>query len=131
MFILWFIPSYQSWRYEGADVSGAWNSDNTYDDGSRIKVSMQLTQHAHILEGSLFYEIESESKCISSNFLVKGDYWEGYFTITLKSINRKMFSNAALVMKLTDGGGAMIGQFTFRNVVRDEVGSEPLKLFRS
>jgi len=131
MFILWFIPSYQAWRYHGADVSGNWKSDNTYDDGSRVKVSMQLVQHAHTLKGSVFFEIESEHKNVSSNFLVSGEYWEGYFTITLKSIDRKMFSNGALVMKLAEGGCLMVGHFTFRNVVKDEVESEPLILNRS
>lgn len=130
---LWLIPRYQEWRYQGADVAGTWIADfgDQNDTSVRTKYSLNLVQRAHKLSGALHFEFENSQKNFTSDFHVEGEYWEGYFTITFKSIDRKLFSRATMVMKLIDGGGAMSGHFSFRDVVNDSVSTVPLVLTRS
>lgn len=129
----WLIPRYQEWRYQGADVNGTWIADYTEDTPEKVrtKYSLNLQQHAHKLKGTLHFEFESDKKSFTTVFDVTGEYWEGYFTITFKSIDRKRFSRASMVMKLIEGGSAMAGHFSFRNVVEDSVNTVPLALVRS
>lgn len=130
---LWLIPLYQEWRYQGADVAGTWFADlNDQTDATvRTKYSLNLIQKAHTLSGTLHFEFKSEQKNFATDFYVTGEYWEGYFTMTFKSADHKRFSRASMVMKLVDGGGAMAGHFSFRNVAEDSVNTIPLALLRS
>ena len=130
---LWLIPRYQEWRYQGADIAGTWVADlgDETDSSLRTKYSLKLIQRAHNLSGTLHFEFENSQKNFTSDFYVNGEYWEGYFTITFKSVDRKLFSRATMVMKLIDGGGGMRGHFSFRDVVNDSVSTVPLVLIRS
>ncbi|MCK2150160.1 hypothetical protein MYE70_13945 [Marinobacter alexandrii] len=130
---LWLVPQYQIWRYQGADVNGIWVADLSEDNPEKVrtKYSLNLKQRAHDLKGTLHFEFESDAKSFTSDFEASGEYWEGYFTITFKSVDRKRFSRASMVMKLVEGGGAMVGHFSFRNVVSDTVNTVPLALIRS
>lgn len=130
---LWLIPQYQEWRYQGADISGTWIADIKEETGipMRAKYSLNLIQHAHTLKGTLHFEFESEQNTFSTDFEASGEYWEGYFSIMFKSIDRKRFSRASMIMKLTNGGTSMQGHFSFRNVNVDNVSTVPLMLIRS
>ncbi|MGF1705545.1 hypothetical protein [Enterovibrio baiacu] len=129
---LWLIPRYQEWRYQGADVNGTWVADLIQSEPAiRTKHSLSIRQHAHKLSGSLHFEFESESKSFTTDFEVSGEYWEGYFILVFKSVDRKLFSRASSVMKLIDGGNGMAGHFSFRNVDLDSVSTVPLILTRS
>ncbi|APE00821.1 hypothetical protein BM526_02475 [Alteromonas mediterranea] len=130
---LWLLPLYQEWRYQGADVAGTWIADlnDQKDTTVKTKYSLNIIQKAHTLSGTLHFEFKSEQKNFATDFYVIGEYWEGYFTMTFKSVDRRRFSRASMVMKLVDGGGAMVGHFSFRNVVEDSVNTVALALVRS
>jgi len=129
-----FVPWFQEVRYQGADVSGTWTHDFESDGTQellRTKFSLSLQQSAHNLSGSLHFEFKNNIKNFSVDFDVYGEYWEGYFMLTCKSKDRKIFSRASMLMKLVQGGSSMQGHFTFRNVTQDVPDTIPLLLLRN
>lgn len=131
----WWInfltPWYQSFRYQGADISGSWFAEFT-DTELNIKstYSAVFKQSAHTITGSLQFSYVSPERKFSIDYNLSGEYWEGYLNLMCRSKDRKVYSHAAMFLKLINGGAGLLGQFCFRDAFGDKVDSMPLWLDR-
>jgi len=129
------VPSYQSIKYQGADISGVWLAELVDNEGTENEAtssfSMVLKQNAHKITGSMQFTHSAPSNTYTIDFNINGEYWEGYLNLMCRSKSRKTYSHASLFLKLAAGGLALEGQFSFRNVITDTVSSDPLVLIRN
>ncbi|AUJ72418.1 hypothetical protein [Pseudoalteromonas sp. NC201] len=126
------LPSYQSARYQGADISGSWEKDyENKQKGTLSSFSFVIKQNAHDVSGSLYFVHKSPEKNFSVDYELIGEYWEGYLTLSCRSKDRRVFSQGAIFLKLTNNGKAFNGYFSFRNSSDDIVSSNKLELKRN
>ena len=123
------IPWYQELIYKGVDLNGTWKKEYGGEEkGTKFKLI--LDQSAHKLRGSLLFMQIEKGEESSHEFSVEGYLWEGYATLNFRPKNRKILSYAAALLKVCKGGSELQGYLSFRNVDKDEVISEELKLQR-
>lgn len=126
-----FTPWYQSFRYEGADISGSWFAEYTDEKGSKSTYSVVLKQNAHKITGSMQFSHMSSDRKFNIDYNLVGEYWEGYLNLMCRSKDRKVYSHASMFLKLINGGTGLLGQFCFRNAFEDTVNNFPLGLDRN
>ncbi|MEQ1813250.1 MAG: hypothetical protein ABL860_02200 [Candidatus Nitrotoga sp.] len=124
------FPWYQAIRYQGADISGRWGAKQTFEDKSENNFSLVLKQNAHVITGSLQLTYQSPEKNFNFDYTVNGEYWEGYLNLSCRSKDRRVYSQASMLVKITSGGTGMFGQFSFRNAMNDYVDTVSIELYR-
>lgn len=126
------LPFYQKVKYQGADISGAWEKEYEADNGeSKSSFSITLSQNAHKIKGTMdFVNIKGDKK-VHGNFNLTGEYWEGYLTLNARTTDRKKFSSGTMFLKLTNNGKNLDGYFCFRDAASDVVTSKKLELNRN
>jgi len=125
------IPLYQKVKYQGADVSGSWFAEFPSDDGSVSKFSLTLNQNAHNITGSMHFVFTSSEKNYTIDYNLSGEYWEGYLQLNCRSKDRKRYSHASSFLKLINGGTGLLGSFSFRNVMTDNVDMQTIGFDRN
>lgn len=128
-------PFLVSIRYQGVKIDGSWFSvseNNDPNDGEIFKseCSLFLKQNAHDLTGSFLFKFQNDKKRFSIDFDVNGYMWEGYVTLNFTPRDKRITSYATALLKLHDGGGTLIGQWLFRDVISEFVNHSPLLLTR-
>ncbi|MFD1217561.1 hypothetical protein [Microbulbifer celer] len=126
------IPWYQGFRYQGADISGSWYAEYRDEDSESVSTfSVVLSQNAHKITGSMQFNFVSSERKLNIDYNLVGEYWEGYLNLSCRSKDRRLYSHAAMFLKLINGGSGLLGQFSFRNAYADQVNSIPLGLDRN
>jgi len=124
------FPWYQTTRYQGADISGSWFADQTFED-SKNSFSLVLKQSAHVITGSLQFTYTSPQRRFNIDYSVSGEYWEGYLNLSCRSKDRRAYSHASMFLKLINNGTGLLGQFSFRDATKDQVTTVPIGLDRA
>lgn len=123
-------PWYQSMRYKGADISGSWYAEQSFEDESKNVFSMVLEQSAHVVKGSLQFTYTSPQRKFNIDYAVVGEYWEGYLNLSCRSKDRRAYSQGAMFIKLIRNGTGLFGQFSFRDAATDQVTTVSIGLDR-
>ena len=124
VFLVWFkntfykiiIPWYLDTIYKGSDVSGEWSgkmkiSKQEYD------VSLSLKQKAHLVKGN--FSATSDDPDARRNVTLmtcEGELWEGYLSLTCRSIDKKDLSFGSILLKIK--GKELSGKQVFRDLSR-------------
>lgn len=129
------IPWYQNVQYKGADVSGSWYAERTEsapDSTPEVKssFSLMLNQNAHVVTGSMLFSTMSTGKHDSVAYNLKGEYWDGYLSITCRSKDRRSMSHGSMFLKHINNGSGLLGSFSFRHAFEDKVISIPMGIDR-
>lgn len=138
-------PWYTALRYQGADISGSWYSkvddsklnegkgenDKPNENAGASTFSMILKQRAHNVTGSMQFSFDGEIKKFNIDYELSGEYWEGYLCLYCKSKDKRAFSQASMFMKLISNGTGLLGTFSFRNAITDQVHTVWLGLDRN
>ncbi len=125
------LPWYQSFRYQGADISGSWFAEYKDETNTKSTYSIVLKQSAHKVVGSMHFTFISNNRRFNVDYNLTGEYWEGYLNLTRRSKNRKMYSHGSMFLKLINNGSGLLGQFNFRHAFDDTVASFPLGIDRN
>lgn len=124
-------PAIKARLYRGVDISGQWYGDDETDELSRTtELTCVLTQQAHEVAGTFRIQYMTAEKSFDLSFAVTGYIWEGYVTINLRPSDRKVTSYATCLLKISDGGVALVGRTAYRNVITDNVDSLVVVLLR-
>jgi hypothetical protein len=119
------LPWYQKIIYKGIDIETTWVAD--FGEGAKSNFELTLKQNAHDLTGHALVIKESGEKLL---FKAKGSVWEGYISLSMKTVDRKRLSFANILLKVCNGGSKLEGKLTFRNMSDDAVSSSGLHLVR-
>ncbi|QCZ94671.1 hypothetical protein [Salinimonas iocasae] len=126
------LPMYQAARYQGADVSGVWNSEYKNEEiNSEASFSLDIRQRAHKLNGSLYFSYKSQEEKTSVNYNFEGEYWEGCLTLSCRNKDRKGFAQGALFLKVTHNGRRLEGTFSYRSSKTGDVVNNPIYMDRN
>ncbi|MTD25837.1 hypothetical protein [Erwinia sorbitola] len=127
LFTKHFIPLFQSYVYKGTDLTGKWTSSHIEDDAidstKKIKVdlTLNLTQKAHSVKGFLDVVIDRESGKENLNYLVKGEYSDGYMQLICSAKTPGFTSHSTILVKVIASGSMLGGIMTFRNSMTDTI----------
>jgi hypothetical protein len=111
------LPLFRRWRYQGVNISGEWKglgSGHTPASGEWSEVTLTLKQHTSDLRGLMMFRRQSAGQSFDLNLLVEGRISDGYATLSLFPVNRKVTAAASALLKV-DGSGALNGQLLYRN----------------
>jgi len=125
------MPWYQSFKYQGADISGSWYAEYSSEDSIKTTYSVTLNQSAHKITGSMQFTFVSPERKFNIDYNLSGEYWEGYLSLACRSKDRKVYSHASMFLKLVNGGSGLLGQFCYRNVFEDKVENFSLGIDRT
>lgn len=119
------IPWYQQIIYQGVDLNGEWQFEDTLNDSvERFKLS--LTQNANNVSGHLLYIRIKDDENREVNYSFIGNVWEGYLTLNMKSKDRRVIAYSTCLLKVERGGHELRGVHCFRNFRTDQVDSVAL-----
>lgn len=122
-------PYLHETRYQGVRIEGAWSGKYKNDDEDSDS-RLFLNQSAHELTGTFTIRHKDKNREITIDFNVRGYMWEGYITLNLIPKDRRITSYATTLLKLHDGGNLLVGQWCFRNVLKEQVESAQMSLSR-
>jgi len=123
-------PLYRRFTYGGIDLAGQWASVATAH-GADYSYTITLRQVGHDLKGTA-----SIKKAIggvteyNDTFGIKGVTWEGFVSLTLKSLDAKRLSFATALFMIEDRGGKLAGHWAYRSGRTNQVEAEPITLVR-
>ena len=122
IFIKVLIPWYQELSYKGIDVSGSWNGKiKSSQESVKFSAKLTLEQSAHNLSGTYVivkYVNEDIYKITSMN--VSGTVWEGFVSLTCRTVSNKNLSFGSMLLKINDGN--LNGHQVFRNLAGNSSG---------
>ena len=127
-----FVPKLEEIQYRGVSVDGKWVGVMGKNEASQAhsEFMLLLKQRAHKLAGTYLVKFSSPENCYELEFSALGQIWEGYVTLQMTPIDKKVNSSAMLMLKVQGGGSLLVGQSTFRNVNTESVDSYKLYLMR-
>ncbi|MBP2155711.1 hypothetical protein [Erwinia rhapontici] len=134
LFTKHFIPLFQSYVYKGTDLTGKWKSSHTEEDPSdatktiKIDVTLNLTQQAHSAKGFLDVVIARESGNENLNYIVKGEYSDGYMQLICTAKSPGFTSYGTILVKVIASGSMLSGIMTFRNSMTDTISDVNMNL---
>jgi hypothetical protein len=99
--------------------------------GADYNYGFTLQQRGHELSGTA--TITRSGAGVVGNtdaFTISGFTWEGYVSLTLRSVDRRRLSFATALLKVEDRGGQLAGQWVYRSGRTDRVEPEQLVLQR-
>jgi hypothetical protein len=150
--VLWdskVYPFLKKMRYQGVEVGGSWTGGveitqeqldrSTEQQGEhpiqgpafKSEYSLFLNQNAHTLTGSFLFKFKNDRKDFTLDFNVLGYMWEGYITLNFTPKDKRLTSYGTCLLKLSDGGWVLSGNWLFRNVDTECVTDSPLYLYRN
>jgi len=150
--ILWdsrVYPFLKKIRYQGVEIDGSWTGglevtqsqiDNSIEQQDeqpiqgpafKTEYNLFLNQNAHSLTGSFLFKFKSDLKDFTLDFNVNGYMWEGYITLNFTPKDKRLTSYGTCLLKLSDGGWVLSGDWLFRNVETECVTNSPLSLYRN
>lgn len=135
-------PFLASIRYQGVEINGQWSgyeeiTEKDVAEGKqegpplKLEHSLFLNQNAHNLTGSLLFKFKNPNKEFALDFNVTGYMWEGYVTLNFTPKDRRITSYATALLKLHAGGQTLVGNWLFRDVIKEVVTQTPMFLVRS
>lgn len=122
------LPWYRALVYHGIDLEGEWRSQ-VQEHGANYVYRVNLQQRAHDLTGTATIT-KSGPDDYQDVFSLTGFTWEGYVSLTLRSVSRRRLSFASALLRTEDRGGRLVGHWAFRSGRSDQVQSEPIVLER-
>lgn len=125
------LPFLKETRYQGVVVAGAWTAELLNDPGEpTTTIKLTLNQSTQNLTGIFHFANRKPGNEFDLTFHVHGRLWEGYVSMTLTPVDRKVTSVATALFKLAGGGGVLTGSIAIRNVNTERVEASDLSLFR-
>jgi len=125
------LPWYRGLTYAGVDIEGKWEG-GTREHSADYSFGVALQQRGHELSGTATITRTGAAVTgYTDTFTISGFTWEGYVSLTLRSIDRKRLSFATALLKIEDRGGQLAGHWAFRSGRTDGVEAASLVLHRS
>lgn len=104
------IPWYEEHLYKGAEISGEWTTDVTYNDGSKNKLIITIKRVGYTVKGSAY--------CVAG--VSKGMHWNlrGFFsnlllTMTYHSKNNENLDQGSMSLMLINNGKLLKGYIAY------------------
>lgn len=124
------LPWYRALVYHGVDLEGEWSSQ-LEEHGANYVYRVTLQQRAHDLTGAAtITKSGAGPEDYQDVFALTGFTWEGYVSLTLRSVSRKRLSFASALLRTENRGGKLVGHWAFRSGRSDQVESEQIVLER-
>ena len=124
------LPWYGALVYRGIDLEGEWSSQ-LKEHGANYVYRVTLFQRAHDLTGTAtITKSGARAEDYHDVFAITGFTWEGYVSLTLRSVSRKRLSFASALLRIEKRGGRLVGHWAFRGGRSDQVESEQIVLKR-
>lgn len=125
------LPWYRDLVYRGIDLEGDWRSQ-IQEHGANYIYQLSLQQRAHDLSGTAtITKFGAGPEDYQDVFAITGFTWEGYVSLTLRSISRKRLSFANALLRTENRGGRLVGHWAYRSGRSDQVESERIVLERA
>jgi hypothetical protein len=124
-------PWYHAFTYAGVDINGKWVA-GIQEYGADYNYGFTLQQRGHELSGTATITRSGAGVVgYTDTFTIRGFTWEGYVSLTLRSVDRRRLSFATALLKVEDRGGQLTGQWVYRSGRTDRVEAEQLVLQRA
>ena len=116
------LPWYQAISYKGIDVSGSWEGNiDSKKDIIYFTGKLTLQQNAHDLIGSyVIVKYENEKVLKITSMKVSGTVWEGFVSLTCRTVSNKNLSFGSMLLKINDE--QLNGHQIFRNLAGNSSG---------
>lgn len=124
------IPAYKRMSYGGIDLAGKWSASAS-EYGANYVYTITVKQSAHKLTGTA--NIRKTTGVVTEyndTFEIIGTSWEGFVSLTFRSIDRKRLSFATALLRIEDRGGRLVGHWLYRSGATNDVQTEALTLYR-
>jgi len=121
------VPWIEDHRYKSVRLDGEWQSEFHTDEFDSF-FRLTLKQNANRFTGTL--QIEKKSKISEPSetlfFNVEGALWEGFLSLTTKSLDYTRLAFGSDLYQIKEGGRKLDGIHLYRSLRRDCVAQAPL-----
>jgi len=123
------IPWYQEKIYDGVSLAGRWTFD-CESGGANYSYQIDIEQSAHKVSGTAVIAKSNSDDNYIQDFKIKGETWEGYLVLNLRSSTNVSLSFVSGLFKIEDRGRSLKGSWSYRSR-NDGVDNESFILTRT
>lgn len=126
------VPWFEDRRYKSVRLAAEWHgtfSNSDFDIVYRLTLKQTANRVSGVLRMDKKTKVAEPSEIL--DFAVEGSIWEGFLSITTKSVDDTRLAFGSDLFQIKEGGQKLEGIHLYRSLRRDCVGHIPLSLTRS
>jgi len=125
------VPWYKTTVYNGLSIDGVWEEKHEYENCSDVS-KLAITQNAQSIKG-LMTTVKSDKNIDNievKNFILKGSFHDGHVILSGNNANSKYRGHVTYLLKVSNGGKALVGVMSWVDSGSDRIGSVDTLLIR-
>ena len=131
MFIDWIIPWYRSIKYVGIDISGVWETEQTFKDSKEYSL-LNLNQKADKLYGLWTISITKDGSDQNEikTFKIEGSIEDRFALLTAKNTDKRQIGISTLLLEAVGNGYEFEGCEIWYSVDNKQIKSDTISFKR-
>jgi hypothetical protein len=125
------VPWYKSTIYSGLVIDGVWEEEYDHATASDI-AKLAITQNGQALKGlmTVVKHNKKTGETVVKNFILKGSFHDGHVILSGNNANSKYRGHVTYLLKISNGGRALVGVMSWVDSGSDRIGSLETILIR-